>query len=228
MQNLANQTTDLKHAAPIREIASGAAARARSIETDEQSALTNALAATHIAAAQLSGRQRGREPDADGYKLSHIPTNDFRKFSSQMKAIYKARDGVETAEQFKAIALRACLNCPKDAPNMPHREGVCTIAFGTTEDAKTKLGKVRAARAQQRIASNYDRMLEGQPATTFSAMLAAALVMDESRVDDGGHEQACMHIAAMSPIEVHDDTNVDTFINAVELFCQVCKLSTSE
>jgi hypothetical protein len=52
--------------------------------------------------------------------------------------------------------------------------------------------------------------------------------MDESRVDDGGHEQACMHIAAMSPIEVHDDTNVDTFINAVELFCQVCKLSTSE
>ena len=222
IQNLANQATDLKHAAPMQTLASELGAKARAVESANLSAAVNEPPPL-LAAAQAGSRTRGREPDPDGFKLSHLPANNFDNYSPQLKAIYLARDNVATSEQFQAIGDRTCVNCAADAPNMKHREKHCTTAFGTCPEAQVKLGKVRAARAQQRVLTNFDRLVAGKPATAY-ALLAVAEALDADGDDGGGHYDAFVHMAAFAPCDVDDDTDADFIINAADMICQLGSL----
>ena len=96
--------------------------------------------------------------------MSQFPTNQLNEFSDAMKEVYATRDNVHTQEEFERIANRTCINCAPDAPMMPHQEKVCPLAYKTTTAARSKVGAMRAERAQQRILENLDRLKTGKPA----------------------------------------------------------------
>lgn len=225
LQNVATHATDLKQATAMKDTAARVAAKARSIETQENAPTLLADTASsdaipvQVAAAQVSGRQRGRTIDENGMKLSHVPPNNFDEFSDQVKGMYRYRDNVTDKAGFEAIAKRVCMNCPRDAFNMPHEELRCTLTYATQQSAEKNIGKARAVRNQQRVADNIERLRNGQPASTYSAMVALAATMDEAAHlagEDGGYEDACVQIAAMLPVPVYPDTEAELFVSLAE------------
>ena len=84
----------------LQDTASRIATQARTLELASGDGDAAGIAAAHIAAAQVSGRQRGRQVDENGYKLSHVPDNDYDKFFPELKELYRHLDRVMLA--FKA------------------------------------------------------------------------------------------------------------------------------
>ena len=224
-QNIAAHATDLKQRDVIQDTASRVASQARALELGSSSgaggsAATN-LAAAHIAAAQVSGRQRGRLVDAEGWKLGHVPDNDFDKFSEELKQLYKHRDGVTTkAEYERKCRDRLCTNCPGDQFNMPHRELKCTLTHASQEGAEKSIGKARQVRGQQRLTENMARLMKGQTATSYAALVAMADSMDaahaESSQQEAGYASACLFLADLLPVEVSDDTDAALFLSMAD------------
>jgi hypothetical protein len=207
-QNIAKHSTDLKHRDKLTESASELGARARDLERASSGA---AVAAAHVAAAQVSGRQRAA--DAEGFYNSHVPPNEFDKFSPMVKSIYKSRDGVTCQAEYERIHDRKCMNCPEDAANMPHRQKHCSLEFTTGKDAEAKINKARIVRATQRIKDNEDRLKGGQPAT-YVAMVALARAMDDGDSEDAAYHEACIALADLSGLGDDPSATADAVIAA--------------
>ena len=159
-------------------------------------------------------RARGPRVDGDGMKLTYFAKNNYDLFPDAVKAMYKMRDGVEDKAGYEAIAHRTCLNCPHDAFHMPHYEENCTLTHGAQEDSHERIGKVRAARARQRVLDNLERLKGGLPVSNYAALVAVARVMDEDAELDNGHELACEAMAALT--SASEDMHADAFVASAE------------
>ena len=161
LQNLAANATDLKHATSLKDAAASAHHTARRIEA-------GAPVGDATVAAVAARERRPAPVDADGYKLFDKKVNNFDTFSPEVKGIYARRDKVTTKQQFEQdIAHRPCRNCPPDAWNMPHREGVCTVTWGSSTEAASKMPPSAHERRKQRVRDNIDKLENGEPATTY-------------------------------------------------------------
>jgi hypothetical protein len=231
--NIADQTTDLKHSTSMRDMATSVNDHANKLESrqresqpgvQELNAVQHAQSVvesypwcsvqddegfrgTVLAVARVINNQRNA--DSDGFKLTHLPANEYDKFNELVKSVYASRDGVRSSKDFlEKVAERTCVNCAHDQFNMPHREKHCPVTGLTQPDVAARVGQARAARAEQRVKDNADRLKEGRPVGTF------ALWMDTAMKQGVG--DACEYIAHISPIEISPDTDADAVISLAE------------
>jgi len=228
LDNIASYTPDLRHAEVMKRASSEFHSAAK--ETQQHgsvSAKDAAAAVLDVAVARVEqqaatlARSRNGPPrrqsrvDDNGFKLSHLPWNDFNRYPNDLKAIYASRDNVRSEEEFIKIRTRECQNCPKDAPNMPHAEGVCPPAFSLCPDGPEKLGPVLAARQQMRICEKLG-LKPTATAGTYAALLETATALDGAT--RGGHADACTFFAEI--LGADDDASADVFIATAEgMFC---------
>ena len=245
--NLANNATDLRHADKIHDASAqiGAAARAKELapaasaaavassthRTSRSNPTLSVVSAAdpavsgHLMAAQAS---RAASQDSEGFKLSHLPPNDFDKFSDEIKTMYLSRDGVRDKATFiSRIAERSCQNCPRDIFSMPHREKHCPGTYGSqpAPEVVAQVGKTRAAQLQLRSQQLASRVLQQQApvGNKFQNLVAAAVALD---IADGamgshdGHAAACIAMAQRTGgVDVNDDA--DAFCMACESYAEI-------
>ena len=90
-------------------------------------------------------------------KLTRTPTNIFERFSQPCRRLYITRDGVHNQQDYLAkVAKRICINCDKNALNMPHLEGVCPGPWCTDPESEAKIGKARRDATLARFAKLLD------------------------------------------------------------------------
>ena len=180
----------------------------------------------------MSGKQRGRQVDENGYKLSHVPDNDYDKFSPELKELYRHLDRVTNKAEYEELCRdRLCTKCSADQFNMPHLEIKCTLIHASQAGAENSIGKARQVRGQQRLTDNMARLMSGKPATNYAALVATAESMDavcQECDEEGGYADACTFLADILPVEVSDDTDAALFftmanqaISAAKAYVQV-------
>ena len=90
-------------------------------------------------------------------KLTRTPTNVFERFSQPCRRLYITRDGVHNQQDYlEKVAKRICINCDKNALNMPHLEGVCPGPWCTDPASEEKIGKARREATLARFAKLLD------------------------------------------------------------------------
>ena len=150
--------------------------------------------------------------DGRGFKLTHLPHNDFDNFSKEVKNIYLNRDGVNNAAEYKRVAVRTCKFCDASSPNMPHDEIVCPLAYYAglpAEQADAKVGKLRAAKYRARLHDNMDKLIKGGVADLYQ-------IASELDHDDTAHQDAVLffvracgvHLAECTGAELIDDAEM--------------------
>ena len=147
-------------------------------------------------------RRRAPQVDDDGMKLSRVPVNNFDEFSPEMQAWYRSH-GVEDATDYRnKVGDRVCTLCPRDNPNMPHREKQCPTSFASGDGAAKVLSKVSLARHQQR----YADLIGGGKATY-------ALLAERAMEEGDGSYEACQYCAEVLNLE-DEEVDADEFVNA--------------
>ena len=115
----------------------------------------------------LAAQGRAYKVDSAGFKLGHLPRNELNGMSSEVRALYAQRDNVRTPADYERVASRACINCPPDQWNMPHREWHCPLLHSSDPASDDKLGPQRAQRMRKRLQDNMPRLRKSEPAQTF-------------------------------------------------------------
>ena len=224
VQNLAVHSTDLKHAQLLKDTSAEVGGQAKLAGQ----ALTN-LAAVSTAPGPQTRFARPSNSAPPGQpprtslgpteKLAHIKRNNvLSKMSPEVRALKASRDKVHTQQEMEKLCDKVCPTCPPDAPNMPHNNLVCPVEFAAQEDSEQNLGKVRATRQRLRISQNMSRLEQGQPLSTYAAMVALARALDAGD-EDTGYECACAEteeklVALCMPVS--ESTSADTFAQLAE------------
>ena len=221
LKNIADQTSDLRHAPTVRDGATALGAMADKATTKIATApQTPTIAAVdagcrHCGPASILAafQARARKVDANGMKNSHVPPNDFDEYSAEYKQVYADRDGVRTKREFEEkVAHLVCTNCPPDAPNMPHDHAHCPSSYMTTKAAQNKMGEARVVKARQRVKDNMTRLKGGQPLASFLAMAADSTDDDDSLDALAFMADVCAHMRQ----DIEESTSIDEVFMVVD------------
>jgi hypothetical protein len=187
LQNIAANTTDLRLAPPLKVTAAelGSLARTNQAATAAVAEAVGELAAVD---AQISAVTRDRTStlrvDADGFKLSHLPSNRFDAYSQDSKDIHAARDNVRGQADFDKISDGSCVDCPHDARSQPHRRKHCPFHWSMGTDAVGTVDTRLVERRRQTMKDNKDRLSRGE---------AMTMAVCEDTGGDDAECIACMH-----------------------------------